>query len=84
MLKRLLPLSPLDGLKEEGAEAEEEEEEEEKEDEDEDEEKEKEVVLVEERAGGEEELARFDHLQPVFDGRFTGRALLKYVSNRPS
>ncbi|MCJ1381135.1 hypothetical protein MMC17_004244 [Xylographa soralifera] len=27
-----------------------------------------------------DELALFDHLQPVFDGRFTGRALLKYVS----
>jgi hypothetical protein len=32
----------------------------------------------------EEELALFDHLQPVFDGRFTGTALLKYVSNRAS
>lgn len=28
----------------------------------------------------EDELALFDHLQPVFDGRFTGRELLKYVS----
>ena len=28
----------------------------------------------------EDELALFDHLQPVFDGRFTGRGLLKYVS----
>lgn len=32
----------------------------------------------------DDELALFDHLQPVFDGRFTGRALLKYVSNHPS
>lgn len=32
----------------------------------------------------EDELALFDHLQPVFDGRFTGRALLKYMSNHPS
>lgn len=32
----------------------------------------------------EDELALFDHLQPVFDGRFTGRGLLKYVSNRLS
>ena len=30
----------------------------------------------------EDELALFDHLQPVFDGRFTGRALLKYVSGK--
>lgn len=29
----------------------------------------------------EDELALFDHLQPVFDGRFTGRELLKYVSS---
>lgn len=29
----------------------------------------------------DDELALFDHLQPVFDGRFTGRTLLKYVSN---
>lgn len=28
-----------------------------------------------------DELALFDHLQPVFDGRFTGRTLLKYVSD---
>ncbi|KAL9598499.1 MAG: hypothetical protein Q9219_004472 [cf. Caloplaca sp. 3 TL-2023] len=27
-----------------------------------------------------DELALFDHLQPVFDGRFAGRTLLKYVS----
>ena len=27
----------------------------------------------------EDELALFDHLQPVFGGRFTGTALLKYV-----
>lgn len=32
----------------------------------------------------DEELALFDHLQPVFDGRFTGRTLLKYVSNQAS
>ena len=29
-----------------------------------------------------DEIALFDHLQPVFDGRFTGRALLKYVSEK--
>lgn len=28
------------------------------------------------------ELALFDHLQPVFDGRFTGRDLLGYVSRK--
>ena len=28
----------------------------------------------------EHELAKFDHLQPVFDGRFTGLSILKYVS----
>lgn len=28
----------------------------------------------------EHELALFDHLQPVFDGRFTGQLLLQYVS----
>ena len=28
----------------------------------------------------EDELALFDHLQPVFDGRFVGSKLLKYVS----
>jgi len=28
----------------------------------------------------EHELALFDHLQPVFDGRFAGRDLLKYLS----
>lgn len=28
----------------------------------------------------EHELALFDHIQPVFDGRFTGRQLLYYVS----
>lgn len=28
---------------------------------------------------GEDELALFDHLQPVFGGRFTGITLLKYV-----
>jgi hypothetical protein len=27
-----------------------------------------------------DELALFDHMQPVFDARFAGRALLKYVS----
>ena len=26
------------------------------------------------------ELALFDHLQPVFDGRFTGRHILAYLS----
>jgi hypothetical protein len=26
------------------------------------------------------ELALFDHLQPVFDGRFTGRDILPYLS----
>ncbi len=25
------------------------------------------------------EIALFDHLQPVFDGRFAGRELLQYV-----
>ena len=30
--------------------------------------------------GDQDEIALFDHLQPVFDGRFAGRALLKYVS----
>lgn len=29
-----------------------------------------------------DEIALFDHLQPVFDGRFTGRTLLKYVSRK--
>ena len=29
-----------------------------------------------------EEIALFDHLQPVFDGRFAGRKLLKYVSRK--
>ncbi|KAL8834257.1 MAG: hypothetical protein Q9170_003844 [Blastenia crenularia] len=29
-----------------------------------------------------DELALFDHLQPVFDGRFAGRTLLKYVSRK--
>lgn len=28
----------------------------------------------------EHELALFDHLQPVLDGRFTGRYLLRYLS----
>lgn len=28
----------------------------------------------------EHELALFDHLQPVFDGRFAGTLLLQYVS----
>lgn len=28
----------------------------------------------------EHELALFDHLQPVFDGRFTGTLLLQYIS----
>ena len=28
----------------------------------------------------EHELALFDHLQPVFDGRFTGRHILAYLS----
>jgi hypothetical protein len=28
----------------------------------------------------EDEAALFDHLQPVFGGRFTGRSLFKYVS----
>jgi hypothetical protein len=27
----------------------------------------------------EDEVALFDHLQPVFGGRFTGTSLLKYV-----
>ena len=27
-----------------------------------------------------DELALFDHLQPVFDGRFTGRRLLGYIA----
>jgi hypothetical protein len=27
----------------------------------------------------EDELALYDHLQPVFGGRFTGTSLLKYV-----
>ena len=27
----------------------------------------------------EDELALFDHIQPVFDGRFTGRLLLQYL-----
>lgn len=27
-----------------------------------------------------DELALFDYLQPIFDGRFTGRSLLRYVS----
>lgn len=31
-------------------------------------------------AAEEDQLALFDHLQPVFDGRFTGRDLLKYLS----
>ncbi|MCJ1467362.1 hypothetical protein MMC07_005986 [Pseudocyphellaria aurata] len=31
-----------------------------------------------------DELALFDHVQPVFDGRFTGRTLLKYVSKHAS
>lgn len=26
-----------------------------------------------------DELALFDYIQPIFDGRFTGRALLRYV-----
>ena len=30
----------------------------------------------------EDELALFDHMQPVFDGRFTGQKLLKYISKR--
>ena len=30
----------------------------------------------------EDELALFDHLQPVFDGRFTGTSLLKYVAKK--
>ena len=30
----------------------------------------------------EDELALFDHLQPVFDGRFTGRSLLKFVAKK--
>ena len=29
-----------------------------------------------------DEIALFDHLQPVFDGRFVGRSLLKYVSEK--
>jgi hypothetical protein len=28
----------------------------------------------------EDEIALFDHLQPVFGGRFTGLSLLKYIS----
>lgn len=28
----------------------------------------------------EHELALFDHLQPVFDGRFTGQHILKYLA----
>ncbi|KAL8941508.1 MAG: hypothetical protein Q9216_002190 [Gyalolechia sp. 2 TL-2023] len=31
----------------------------------------------------DDELAFFDHLQPVFDGRFAGKTLLKYVSKKP-
>lgn len=27
-----------------------------------------------------DELARFDYVQPIFDGRFTGRGLLGYVA----
>ena len=30
-----------------------------------------------------DEIAFFDHLQPVFDGRFVGRTLLKYVCTEP-
>ena len=30
----------------------------------------------------DDELALFDHLQPVFDGRFTGTSLLKYVAKK--
>ena len=30
----------------------------------------------------EDELALFDHLQPVFGGRFTGTCLLKYVAQQ--
>ena len=30
----------------------------------------------------DDEIALFDHLQPVFDGRFVGRSLLKYVSKK--
>ena len=30
--------------------------------------------------GIDDELALFDHMQPVFNGRFTGRTLLKYLS----
>jgi len=29
--------------------------------------------------GPGDELALFDHIQPVFDGRFTGRSLLQYL-----
>ena len=29
-----------------------------------------------------DDIALFDHLQPVFDGRFAGRTLLKYVSKK--
>ena len=46
VLERLLPLNPLQGVKE------------------------------------GDELALYDHLQPVFDGRFVGRRLLRYVSRK--
>ena len=29
-----------------------------------------------------DDLSLFDHLQPVFDGRFTGRRLLGYIAER--
>jgi hypothetical protein len=32
----------------------------------------------------EHEMALFDHLQPVFDGRFIGRDILKYLSEAVS
>jgi hypothetical protein len=39
---------------------------------------------METKEGGGMELALFDHLQPVYDGRFTGRDLLGYFLNRES
>ena len=30
-----------------------------------------------------DEIAQFDYMQPVFDGRFVGRKLLRYVTNAP-
>ncbi len=39
---------------------------------------------METKEGEGMELALFDHLQPVYDGRFTGRDLLRYFLNRES